>query len=487
MAAFDDTLLEEHEHRAARVVASALLADAAAQRERLAGRGNSDPEALHDFRVAVRRLRSWLRAERDVLEDSVPKRARRWLRRVAEATNGSRDAEVFAEWVAAEKGALTARQRVGAAWLLERIARARNDAELQLTAEVERDFERVRELLDERLPVYRIVYHLDEGVRGPSFAGAMAALTRAHAATLRRRLGVHDASDDTAIHRARIAGKRLRYLLEPIAPHVPGGGEVIDQLKTLQDALGDLHDANAWLAMLRDAIEAAGRERAKELANAAGTGLVPARSSAARRDPRPGLVTMAELVRVRAGERFAALERDWLGDATPPLFGGLERIAAALEARGRSGIEIERKYLLSQLPAERPPAQVREIAQGYLPGERLIERLRRVESNGDARYYRTVKVGVGIERTELEDQCSRDVFEVMWPLTLGKRVAKRRHVVREGDAAWELDEFTDRELVLAEIELPSADAVPEIPGWLAPFVVREVTGESEYVNANLAM
>jgi CHAD domain-containing protein len=37
-------------------------------------------------------------------------------------------------------------------------------------------------------------------------------------------------------HRARIAGKRVRYLLEPIVPHVAGGAESLDRLKQLQDA-----------------------------------------------------------------------------------------------------------------------------------------------------------------------------------------------------------------------------------------------------------
>ena len=268
MASFPASLLDEHEHRAARAVALALLSDAAAQRERL-GDGD-DTEALHDFRVAVRRLRSWIRAERDVLRGSAPKRAQRWIQRVAKATNASRDAQVFAAWIDEVKGSLTARQKLGAAWLLDRLARARHGAGVKLTAEVERDFERVRELLEERLPIYQITHHVDDGVRTPTFAGGMATLIRARAASLRRRLSlVHSIADDAAAHRARIAGKRLRYLLEPFAPHVPAGADVIKRLKTLQDALGDLHDAHVWLKALRDAIEVAGADAAKELASAA--------------------------------------------------------------------------------------------------------------------------------------------------------------------------------------------------------------------------
>jgi CYTH domain-containing protein len=59
-------------------------------------------------------------------------------------------------------------------------------------------------------------------------------------------------------------------------------------------------------------------------------------------------------------------------------------------------------------------------------------------------------------------------------------------VVAEGTLRWEIDEFTDRALVLAEIELPSADLTAELPAWLLSMVERDVTGERAYVNAVLA-
>lgn len=49
-----------------------------------------------------------------------------------------------------------------------------------------------------------------------------------------------------------------------------------------------------------------------------------------------------------------------------------------------------------------------------------------------------------------------------------------------------MDQFCDRDLVLAEVELPSEETAVEVPGWLKPYLVREVTDEAEYVNLNLA-
>ena len=74
----------------------------------------------------------------------------------------------------------------------------------------------------------------------------------------------------------------------------------------------------------------------------------------------------------------------------------------------------------------------------------------------------------------------------MWPLTQGKRLTKFRHRVPDGDHTWEVDEFPELGLVMAELELPSAASVVEFPDWLAPYVEREVTGEPAYLNLNLA-
>ncbi|HWP72547.1 MAG TPA: hypothetical protein VNM36_15645, partial [Gemmatimonadaceae bacterium] len=89
-------------------------------------------------------------------------------------------------------------------------------------------------------------------------------------------------------------------------------------------------------------------------------------------------------------------------------------------------------------------------------------------------------------RTELEEETSPEMFKTLWPLTKGRRLTKKRHRVPQGDFTWEIDEFTDRDLVLAEIELPSADTQVELPDWLKPWVDREVTGEVAFLNSTLA-
>lgn len=156
--------------------------------------------------------------------------------------------------------------------------------------------------------------------------------------------------------------------------------------------------------------------------------------------------------------------------------------------------EIERKYLLGALPEVARAAPAVEIVQGWLPGERIVERLRRVREippgggapEGEARWVRTIKTGHGLVRMELEEEAPAWLGEALWPLTEGRRVAKRRYCVAEGSLVWEIDEFTDRELFLAEVELPSESARVKIPAWLEAVLVCEVTGEREFTNRSLA-
>ena len=150
-------------------------------------------------------------------------------------------------------------------------------------------------------------------------------------------------------------------------------------------------------------------------------------------------------------------------------------------------IEIERKFLLSGLPDMPRVSDVLEIDQGYIPGVRLLERLRRQRHrDGTIRYFRTVKVGSGVERMELEDETDKATFEHLWQLTEGRRLRKRRHLVPDGHLTWEVDEFTDRALHLAELEIETATTAIRIPDWLKPVLVRDVTDEREYTNRNLA-
>jgi CHAD domain-containing protein/CYTH domain-containing protein len=472
----------------ARQLALGLLAEAAQARERLNQPG--DTEALHDFRVGLRRIRSVLRAYRPHLEESVSGRMRRRLKRLAQASGASRDLEVHLAWLAQQKPTLRYMQRVGLAWLMRRLRTAKRAADAGLSDQVARHFPRIKQRLERRLARCTVTVGIGGLDREPSYAAVTTGLLLEHAAEVKRLLAqVSSLADQTEAHQARIQAKRLRYLLEPIVALLPDGEELLARLKSLQDTLGELHDAHVFSQEIGSAIGDAAAEDARRLSEAvlAGTSTPQAMRRLRRRDPRSGMLEITTRLRDRSDQAFARLrESGWLSEDAGGFFERATAFARRLESTGDQHSEIERKYLLSGLPTAVLDLPSDEMAQGYLPGERLTERLRHVASAEGERWYRTVKAGTGLRRIEIEEETSRELFEGLWPFTLGHRLTKKRRRVQQDGVAWEIDEFCDRDLVLAEIELPTESTVVTPPDWLQPYLVREVTGDPEYQNSTLA-
>jgi CHAD domain-containing protein/CYTH domain-containing protein len=463
-----------------------LLDAAAAARDRMAA--GHDGEALHDLRVAVRRLRSLLRAHRAVLD--VPRRARRRLRDIAQATGDVRDLEVQLVWLREARPTLGIREKRGLTWLAARLQKEERSARHRLAEDLPELFARAEEALHKVLTTRATAPRAGEG----EFGSAVAALLPDLIGTLRLSLAdIHSMEDQAQAHAARIAAKRLRYALEPVGELLPEAASLATDLGLLQDVLGEMHDAEVLSGAIAAAVEKSGAAQARRASRTVRRGEVAKMARDAvqrqrRRDPTPGLLALAAVVRAAQEHHYRTLEQEWLGGRAMALIDAVEVLARKLAPAAAGNLEIERKYLLRGLP-ELPGGAGRrtlEIEQGYIPGERVRERIRRVRENGRGTWYRTMKLGMGLERLEFEDETTAEIFDAMWPLTAGHRLRKRRHVVPEGELAWEIDQFLDRELVLAELEIPSAETPVTVPDWLAPYVVREVTGELEYLNSTLA-
>ncbi|HEX3554720.1 MAG TPA: CHAD domain-containing protein [Thermoanaerobaculia bacterium] len=296
----------------ARLIALSYLDQAAAARPRL--KDADDAEALHDFRVALRRLRSCLRAYDDLLKDSVPKKLAKRLKRLAGATGPGRDAEVQLEWLRGRSSHLGSQQRQGHAWLVARLHGRRRDAYGDLLEEVDRYFPDLDGDLRRNLSVYRTKVFLGAGAPPSTLGKVTAGILRDQVAELEAHLAkVEQAEDQEEAHRARISAKRVRYLLEPFAEELEAG-HLIKRFKTLQDLLGDLHDSHVLEGELADAINADTAERTRRILEIT---LVqspdPARLRAERRRTRePGLLALARQNRERRDHLFATLEAEWL-------------------------------------------------------------------------------------------------------------------------------------------------------------------------------
>ena len=223
-----------------RLVALGFLEDAGDARKRLAQA--HDAKALHDFRVALRRLRSWLRSFKVELDGSVKRKHRRSLRDIASATNLGRDIDVQLHWLHDARKGLSRKRRRGADWMKQYLTTRQRQAGDPVDTELLKKFSKTHKDLTERLStVEQPVKNAD--IR--TLASAIALRITTHVEALDDALAeVHDVADEKQAHEARIAAKRLRYLLEPAAPQVKGGGDVLEMLKSLQDELGDLHDSH---------------------------------------------------------------------------------------------------------------------------------------------------------------------------------------------------------------------------------------------------
>ena len=460
------TLVDLPAGEGARRIALTHLETARGARCQVATSGN--PEALHDYRVALRRLRSCLRSYRQELRSTVSRKSRRRLDRLARATNQSRDLEVHLDWLAAQEATAGDSEQPGIAWLAARLQEEQRREREEMLALNQRLFANLHKRLHRQLEHYPITVRLDAPVETTITATATAGHVERAARRLERRLGrITGESAEEEIHRARIAAKHLRYLLEPFAADLPGVEAIIERIKGLQDAFGDVHDAHVFLPALRKELAGTVRDRRVDLG--------------------PGLRSLAKALRARASEAFGNTARAWLtADSRASFFRDVRAAGQALARHARRGHEVERKYLLNGLPPATTDAPSVEIDQGYLPGEQLIERLRRIHADGGDELVRTVKEGSGMVRLEVEEAVAPEVFDGLWPLTEGRRLRKRRYRVAAGDLIWEIDQFLDRDLVLAEVELPTAEAEVPIPDWLNPWIEREVTEDPGYGNFELS-
>ena len=146
------------------------------------------------------------------------------------------------------------------------------------------------------------------------------------------------------------------------------------------------------------------------------------------------------------------------------------------------GQEIERKFLVRS-DAWRWGAEGLYCRQGYLASD--ISCTVRVRVLGDKGFL-TVKGRMeGISRAEYEYGIPvQDAHEMLDRLCPRPLIEKYRYLREYAGQTWEVDEFVgeNQGLVVAEIELRTADEAIALPEWVG----REVTADPRYLNVNLA-
>lgn len=232
-------------------------------------RAGSDPEAIHDTRVAIRRLRAAL----GLFEPVIPQRGARlrselkWLTR---ELGHVRDLDVMSEQLKEWREEAAPEERAGF-----------DELEGLLTERRTKEHVRVVRALDTRR-----FATLGEGLdgflaRGPSSrsqAAGMPALVVVPELVAKRyrslrkagrKVGTHSPAPE--LHKLRIRAKRLRYALEFVSPlYVDSTKTMIRRVTRLQDVLGELQDTEVAIAHLHELGEKAGRRLPSEAVFAMG-------------------------------------------------------------------------------------------------------------------------------------------------------------------------------------------------------------------------
>jgi CHAD domain-containing protein len=312
-------LLDRSAPEAARLLALSYLDQIDGARERL---GDAlDQEALHDFRVGLRRLRSATRAYRSELTGSIGGRLRRQLRDLARATNDGRDLEVQLGWLAKQAERLGPDDAAGYYWLVGRLDARKQKTHDRAIGGVARQYEKVAGKLRKSLGILRLDLTTSPGQRPPSLREVTGGLVHDQVARVKEDLSrIRDASDADQVHRTRISLKRLRYLIEPVARGNRRAGALVRRFKEAQDLLGEHHDMH----VLSSAVAS--------LRSSLSTG------SFAGLDA--GLATVARLADEAANTAFERFRAAWGGEPG-------NRILLRAEELGR---ELEEPSVPSQLP-----------------------------------------------------------------------------------------------------------------------------------------
>lgn len=153
------------------------------------------------------------------------------------------------------------------------------------------------------------------------------------------------------------------------------------------------------------------------------------------------------------------------------------------------GIEIEKKFLVINDSWKSQSYKTTRMAQGYLNDmnamrEGTQKASVRVRIAGEQAFLNMKSRELGHTRQEFDYEIPLVDAEALLKLCVGGLIDKHRHYVKHGGFIWEVDEFLgeNQGLIVAEIELPDADAVFERPEWCGI----EVTDKIRYYNLALA-
>ena len=205
-----------------------------------------DDEALHRFRVRVRRLRAFLKTYRKPLGGERLKKPINRLGRLIDITNTSRDLQVQLGWLDRARNCrrLQPRSRDAARWMARHLASNSVGPNPVKPKYLTKQLKKITGQLDTQIGKVRKPSKKVSDAKIQSSFSKLAGRKITNASDkLTTYLAEIDGLDaQEAAHRARLIAKQLRYILEPMGKSTIDAPNAICEVRSLQDLLGELRD-----------------------------------------------------------------------------------------------------------------------------------------------------------------------------------------------------------------------------------------------------
>jgi CHAD domain-containing protein len=226
----------------------------------------SDPEGVHDMRVASRRLRSALSDFKSYLRrERLPYRQ---LKMIAAALGTVRDEDV--SLLALESLKSQAAERIAEG--IEAIADERRRRRLQERAALEKVVGKseIEEFQKQFVTRIATAFRISGQPNSAKTADKLPTFRRVGVEVITGRLkglsegseGIYDPTRTKELHRLRILAKRLRYAVELFSPCWDDEfRKIAREVARMQTSLGGLHDCDMWIAELGPRIKKCNRAK----------------------------------------------------------------------------------------------------------------------------------------------------------------------------------------------------------------------------------
>ena len=142
-------------------------------------------------------------------------------------------------------------------------------------------------------------------------------------------------------------------------------------------------------------------------------------------------------------------------------------------------MEIERKFIVDQIPIDLDIFKTNYIEQGYLSITPEV----RIRMLND-KCFLTVKSSGTLSRDEYETEISLNTYNDFKKKLIGESLIKQRHYINIGEYVAELDIYENlKNLKVVEVEFMTVDQAIrfKIPNWFG----KEVTYDESFKNKNL--